>query len=38
MPYLKRLNEKEAEYALKEVYEETYGNHLGVKTVAHKLI
>lgn len=38
MPYFKCLGEKEAKYALKEVYKGIYGNHLGVIVAAHKLI
>lgn len=35
MPYLKYLNEDDAEYALKEVDEGICKNHLEAKTIAY---
>lgn len=38
MPYLKCLDGKEVDYTLREVHKGIRGNHLGAKTIAHKLI
>ncbi|XP_074327524.1 uncharacterized protein LOC141665440 [Apium graveolens] len=37
VPYLKCLRPLEAEEALKEAHEGIYGQHLGGKTIAHKI-
>lgn len=35
LPFLKCLNEREAEYALRQVHEGVRGNHLGARIIAH---
>ena len=37
-PYLRRLVPEEAEYVMREVHEEIYGNHSGARSLVHKLI
>lgn len=38
IPYLKCLTKVDAEYTLREIHKGIYGNHLGARTIAHKLI
>ena len=37
-PYLRCLSHDEANYMIKEVHEGIYGNHLGARSLVHKLI
>ena len=37
-PYLRCLVPEEAEYVIREVHEEIYGNHSGARSLVHKLI
>ena len=37
-PYLRCLVPEEAEYVMREVHEEIYGNHSGARSLVHKLI
>ena len=37
-PYLRCLSPKEVDYVIKEVHEGIYGNHLGSRSLVHKLI
>ena len=37
-PYLSCLSHDEVDYVMREVYEGIYGNHLEVRSLAHKLI
>ena len=37
-PYLRCLVPEEAEYVMREVHEGIYGNHLGARSLVHKLI
>ena len=37
-PYLRCLNHDEADYVMREVHEGIYGNHLGTRSLVHKLI
>ena len=37
-PYLRCLVPEEAEYVMREVHEGICGNHLGVRSLVHKLI
>ena len=37
-PYLRCLGSQEADYIMREVHEGIYGNHLGSRSLAHKLI
>ena len=37
-PYLKCLSPEEADYVMREVHEEIYGNHSGSRSLVHKLI
>ena len=37
-PYLRCLSHDEVDYVMREVYEGIYGNHLGVRSLVHKLI
>ena len=38
LPYLKCLNPQEANYALREIYEGIYKNHLGPRSLVNKVI
>ena len=38
MPYLKCINEEEARYILKEIYEGIYGDHAGPRSLVNKVI
>ena len=37
-PYLRCLGTEEADYVMKEVYEGICGNHLGSRSLVHKLV
>ena len=37
-PYLRCLGIEEADYVMREVHEEIYGNHLGSRSLVHKLV
>lgn len=38
MPYLRNLNEEDATYAIREVYERVFGNYLRARNIAHELL
>ena len=38
LPYLRCLDKVEAEYVMREVDEGIYGNHLGARSLVHKLV
>ena len=38
LPYLKCLNPQEVDYALREIYEGIYKNHLGPRSLVNKVV
>ena len=38
LPFLRSLDEDDANYVLREVHEGVYGNHSGVRSLAHKAL